>query len=166
MLHGAAIPKLFLETTLFNFYFYGKAKEKMIYTRQLFDQIAEGIYKPYTSGYVVDELQDAPKKQFEDMYALIDKYGITILSQSDEIDHLASIYVANEIIPVGSETDAAHIAATTVNQLDFVVSYNMGHIVKQKTMVGTGFVNKREGYAQIGIANPKEVVEYDKRRTA
>jgi hypothetical protein len=166
MLHGAAIPKLFLETTLFNFYFYGKGKEKMMYTRLLFDQIAAGIYKPYTSEYVMDELRDAPKKQFEQMYTLIDTYGIFVLPESGEIDRLSAIYVANEIIPVGSEPDSDHIAAATVNGLDFVVSYNMGHIVKQKTMIATGFANKREGYAQIGIANPKEVMEYDKRRTA
>ncbi|MDR3284674.1 MAG: hypothetical protein LBS97_05810 [Treponema sp.] len=115
---------------------------------------------------MVDELQDAPKKQFDKMYSLIAKYGIPVLPRSNEITRLAGSYVANDIIPAGSEVDAAHIAAATVNHLDFVVSYNMGHIVKQKTMIGTGFVNKREGYAQIGIASPREVMEYDKRRTA
>jgi hypothetical protein len=37
----------------------------------------------------------------------------------------------------------------------------MGHIVKQKTMIGTGFINLRAGYKQIGLSSSMEVMEYD-----
>jgi len=50
---------------------------------------------------------------------------------------------------------------TTVNNLDFVISYNQGHIVKVKTMAGTGLANLRAGYRYIGLATPTEVLEYD-----
>jgi hypothetical protein len=53
-----------------------------------------------------------------------------------------------------------------VSQLDFCVSCNMGHITKQKAMIGTGFVNTREGYPRIGLATPQEVLEYDRPRKA
>jgi len=43
----------------------------------------------------------------------------------------------------------------------FVISYNLGHIVKTKTMIGTGLANLREGYRQIGLSTPKEVLDYD-----
>jgi hypothetical protein len=42
---------------MFNFYFYGKGKEKQVYTRQLFAEMAAGKYKGYTSSYVFDELE-------------------------------------------------------------------------------------------------------------
>jgi hypothetical protein len=38
-----------------------------------------------------------------------------------------------------------HIAVATVKNLDFVVTCNMGHMNKQKTMIGTGFINLRPG---------------------
>ncbi|GHU46778.1 hypothetical protein FACS1894200_01050 [Spirochaetia bacterium] len=47
--------------------------------------------------------------------------------------------------------------------LDCVVSWNMGHIVKAKAMIGTGLINKREGYAQVCLATPREILEYDTR---
>jgi hypothetical protein len=37
----------------------------------------------------------------------------------------------------------------------------MGHIDKRKTMIGTGFINLRAGYKNIGICSSMEVIEYD-----
>ncbi|GHU50156.1 hypothetical protein FACS1894200_09470 [Spirochaetia bacterium] len=72
---------------------------------------------------------------------------------------------ADGIIPVKYYDDAVHIAATVVNELNCILSCNMGHITKQKTMIETGFANLREGYKWIGISTPMEVVSYDERRT-
>jgi hypothetical protein len=159
-------PTLMLETSVFNFYYYGKGKEKMVFTRQLFHEIAARQYRAFTSVYVIDELKQAEAAQYKKMKSLIADYDIKILPEMEEIDRLTTVYVLNEIVPVAYETDARHIATATVNQLDFVISYNMGHIAKTKSMIATGFVNRREGYQQIGSATPKEVIEYDKRRTA
>jgi hypothetical protein len=158
----AVIPKLYLETTIFNFYFYGKAKKRQQDTLKLFDYIAIGRYKAYSSEYAVKELVKDNKEKFEKMYALIKKYDIMVLPISDEIQNLADKYIAQGIISPDYPDDAKHLAATTVNRLDFCVSCNMGHITKQKAMIGTGFVNLREGYSHIGITSPQEVLAYDK----
>jgi hypothetical protein len=71
------------------------------------------------------------------------------------------MYVEKHIIPPKSRNDGLHIAVATVNNLDFVVSCNMGHIDKRKTMIGTGFINLRTGYKNIGICSTMEVIEYD-----
>jgi hypothetical protein len=72
------------------------------------------------------------------------------------------MYIKKDIIPSKFRDDALHIATATVNNLDFVVSYNLGHIVKTKTMIGAGLANLREGYRQIGLSTPTEVLEYDR----
>jgi hypothetical protein len=156
------IPKLYLETTIFNFYYYGKAQKKQYDTRKFFDDISDGRYFVYTSEYAIDELHKATEEKFDKMYSLIGKYDIIVLSVSDEIQKLADKYIAQGIIPKDYPDDARHLATTTVNALDFCVSCNMGHITKQKAMIGTGFVNLREGYQKIGITSPTEVLEYDK----
>jgi hypothetical protein len=76
------------------------------------------------------------------------------------VDPLADLYVVWNIIPVKYRTDAVHIATATVNGLDCVVSFDMGHIVKPKTMIGAGFINLYGGYRWIGLATPTEVIEY------
>ena len=71
------------------------------------------------------------------------------------------IYIAKGIIPVKFRDDALHIATTTVNSFDFVIIYNQGHIVKTKTMIGVGLANLHEGYRQIGLSSPTEVLKHD-----
>jgi hypothetical protein len=56
-----------------------------------------------------------------------------------------------------------HIAIATVNRLNFVASYNFGHIVKLKTLNMAGLVNVRLGYPQIGLFSPMEVKDDDGR---
>jgi hypothetical protein len=160
----AYVPKLYLETTMFNFYFSDQDPPKKADTKELFKRIKNGIYEPYTSLAVIQELADAPKNQYEEMFSLIDEYSIKILNSSGETERLADIYVAEGIIPVKYAPDAAHIAITTVSNLDFIVSYNFEHIVKVKTIALTGIVNLREGYKQIGIFSPTEVIENAKER--
>ncbi|GHV65379.1 hypothetical protein AGMMS49587_19540 [Spirochaetia bacterium] len=155
------IPKLYLETTIFNFYYVDKDSKKKDDTHKLFDAIKKGKYEVYTSWYVQDEIaRDAPEK-YKKMQSLLEKYAQDIVSFNDEADDLAEIYIKNKIIPLKYKTDALHIATATVNRLDFVVSFNFGHIVKPKTMIGAGFANLHRGYRQIGLCTPTEVLEYD-----
>ena len=49
-------PKIYLETTLFNFYF-DTDRDAHAATVKLFEEIAAGKYEPFTSRYVVDELE-------------------------------------------------------------------------------------------------------------
>jgi rRNA-processing protein FCF1 len=154
--------RIYLETTMFNFPFVDDAPQYRADTRKLFDEIKAGKFEPYTSEYVVQELNNTKEgKRKNDMIQLLTDCGAVILQQGEEIERLAAIYVAEGIIPVAYETDALHIAAATVNRLDFIVSLNFQHIVKQKTIEETEIVNYRVGYKKIGIYIPAEVINYD-----
>ena len=156
------IPKLFLETTVFNFYFEGKQGQKQTDAIRLFEEIAKGRYEAYTSKEVMNEIKPASREKAEKMEALSEKYIKGFIQPSPEAERMADIYVKKGIIPLKFRNDAVHIATAVVNKLDFVISYNQGHIVKTKTMIGTGLVNLREGCRQIGLSTPTEVLEYDR----
>ncbi|MDR3247960.1 MAG: hypothetical protein LBT39_04165 [Treponema sp.] len=157
-----ALARIYLETTMFNFPFVDDAPQYRADTLQLFDEIKAGKFEPYTSEYVVRELNNTKEgKRKNDMIQLLADCGAVILQQGEEIERLASIYVAEGIIPAAYETDALHIAAATVNRLDFIVSLNFQHIVKQKTIEKTEIINYRIGYKKIGIYIPAEVINYD-----
>jgi predicted nucleic acid-binding protein len=101
------IPKIYLETTVFNFYFLDKDSAKKDDTRKLFQAIRKGKYEVYTSQYVYDEIErDSPEK-YKKMAALLEKYAQHTLSFNKEADDLAEIYVKNRIIPLKYMTDAA-----------------------------------------------------------
>jgi hypothetical protein len=105
------------------------------------------------------ELEKAPKAKYSKMLDLVSRYSMVILPSNIEAERLAGIYVSEDIVPAKFSTDALHIAITAVNDLDFIVSYNFKHIVKRKTVIMTRSVNVREGYKQIDIFSPTEVVE-------
>lgn len=152
------IPTIYLETTMFNFYV-DEDREAHADTVKLFKEIAFGKYEGYTSTYVTDELEAAPKTKRDKMMRLIAEYNIAVLSPNDEAARLADIYVTEGIIPQKYRADALHIAIASVNNLDMIVSMNFKHIVKRKTVLSTGKINILNGYHAIEIYPPMEVVE-------
>ena len=155
--------KIYLETTLFNYYF-DEDRDAHADTVRLFEECAEGKFEPYTSDYVVKEIVNAPAEKCEKMLELIDRYSITIIAASDEIDVLAERYVIEGALPSGSLVDASHIAAASVNALDKIVSLNFRHIVKERTIKITGAINTLLGYNMIEINSPMEVIDDGKTR--
>jgi len=151
-------PKIYLETTLFNFYF-DTDREAHADTLKLFEEIAAGKYEAFTSRYVIDELGNAVSPKREKMLGIILEYDIPILEPNDDAAKLAEIYVAEKVIPHRYRTDGLHIAIASVNDLDIIVSMNFQHIVKRKTIKMTGHINTMNGYRAIEIYSPMEVVD-------
>jgi predicted nucleic acid-binding protein len=152
-------PKIYLETTIFN-YFYDSDRDAHIDTVALFKEIQAGKYEAYTSTYVTDELIQANEPKRGKMLALITEYNISVIPASDEARVLADLYVKEGIIPLRYRYDGLHIACATVNDLEYIFSLNFNHINKLKTKTMTANVNIRQGYKPLTIAVPSEVVEY------
>ena len=158
------IPRVYLETTMFSFYYETREdphyQELKTQTRQVFDLIKAGKFEPYTSTIATDEIDGNPDpEKREKMRRLIPEYGIRFLDITPEVDQLAALYIKEEAVTALSETDAAHIAITAVNGLDFIVSLNFGHIARPWTIERVRLVNIRENYKGIGIYRPTEVLE-------
>ena len=152
-------PKIYLETSIFNFPFADDAPQLKADTIRLFEEIKAGKYEPYTSIYALEELENTVQiNKLKKMKGLIEACNITIIPVSEDAERLAALYLAEGIINEKYMTDAYHIAITAVYQLDFIVSLNFQHIVKQKTIRETTRINRREGYRQIGIYEPAEVI--------
>jgi predicted nucleic acid-binding protein len=153
-------PRIYIETSVFNRYFEenisGHAE-----TVKLFEEIETGKYKAYTSTYVIYELERTKddKKRLS-MLALISDYNIEVITGDHEADRLTNIYVNEGVVPATKRLDGLHIAAATINELDYIFSFNFRHINRVRTKTLTALVNAKEGYKAITIATPWEVVEY------
>jgi len=156
------IPAVYLETTIFNFPFVDDAPQYRADALKLFEEIRAGKFSPFTSEYVIRELEktkDAEK--LEKMKTLVDDYGVEVIPANEEAERLAQVYIGDSIIQEKYLTDAIHIAAATVAGLDLIISLNFKHIVKHKTIFETERTNAREGYKRVFIHTPAEVVDYD-----
>jgi len=152
-------PKIYIETTLFNFYVENDKGDAHTDTVRLFKEIAAGKYEAYTSDYVLDELERAPKEKRDKMISLFSEYGIKVLEPDVAASILADLYVTEGVIPLKYRTDGLHIAIATINGLDMIISMNFQHIVKRKTAKMTGAINVLKGYHAIEIYSPMEVVD-------
>ena len=156
------IPMIYLETTIFNFPFVDDAPQYRADTLKLFAEIKAGKFKPFTSQYVIQEIdntKDADK--LAKMKALITDYKITIVPENDDIRALSEVYVSAGVIPAKFATDGLHIATATITGLDFIVSLNFRHIVKHKTIFESEVINTREGYKRVFIHTPAEVIDHE-----
>lgn len=154
------VPKVYLETTMFNFYFADDSPEKRQDTLKLFKEIKDGKYEPYTSFVVLDEINKTTDNQKrERMLGLIKEYDVGVMEDDSEADTLADIYVREGIIPIKYRDDALHIAVATIAEMHVILSWNFQHIVKRKTRNMVNAVNLREGFRTIEICSPKEVIE-------
>ncbi|MCF6156865.1 MAG: PIN domain-containing protein [Candidatus Brocadia sp.] len=149
----------YLDTTIFNFVFAEGDAERKDITAKFFNNlpsIAEGIY---ISEEVIREISRAPEPRKSQLEDLVRKTNPLLLDIDLETEELAERYIKEGIIPEKYRSDALHIAVTVINGIDVIVSWNFEHIVKLKTRIMVGGVNKLLGYHEIEICSPEEVVE-------
>ena len=150
--------RLYLETTVFNYYF-DEDREGHQDTVRLFEAIGAGEYEGYASIYVMDELKRTQEPKRSKMLALVEKYGIISLNNNTQTITLAELYVESGIIPATYRYDSSHIAIASVYDLDCVVSYNFTHINRSKTKILTAHANREAGYNAVVICTSKEVLD-------
>jgi len=156
-----ALPKIYLETTVLNFYYADDAPDKRDDTITLFNEIHAGKWEAYTSYTVIDEINAASEELANKLLSLIKKYDISVLPPQNDIHPLADIYVNEGIIPLKYRDDAVHIATASLHGMDIIISWNFKHIVKRKTILMANLINARENYKQIAIHSPTEVIEHE-----
>lgn len=148
--------KLYLESSVFNFVFADDAPEKQAITKDFFENKSAN-FDLFMSDIVFSELDNTKEPKRNALMQLLEKYPLTNLKNTQETINLARAYVSEGIIPEKFINDALHIAIATVNEIDSVVSWNLEHIVKIKTIIEVNRINIIKGYKQIFIITPEEI---------
>ena len=151
-------PKIYLETTMYN-YFIDTERDGHADTVKLFEEIRAGKFEAYASTYVIDELVETKDDNRRlRMLALIDEYSITVIPGNDEARSLSEVYINAGVFPATKRYDSLHIAIATINDIDYVFSFNYKHINRIKTKTMTSAININEGYKPVTITTPGEVI--------
>jgi hypothetical protein len=127
--------------------------------RAKFENIGKSLNYGYISDFVDYELKNAPEPKRTQMLSLINKYKIIILEPDEEALNLANIYIKEGIISIKSRYDSYHIASASVNNLNFLLSFNFKHINKVSIENRVCLINMREGYGLISFRTPEEVLD-------
>ena len=130
-------------------------------SKRFFADIKAGRFTLVISATTLRELDQAPNEVQKVLDELPPK-NVEIIESSDEITYLRDAYLEAGILNQESLSDAEHIASASVAEVDFVISWNFKHIVHFEKIAGYQAVNLMNGYKEIRIYSPKEVVGYEK----
>lgn len=158
---------IYIETSVFGFYDDENPinKNKKQATRLLLRQIKEGYFEAYISSVTIKELSEAPLPIKERLLSLVKNNKIQVVEvDSSELNSLLENYMKEKIVPEDFEDDAAHVAYATLLKVDILVSFNLEHIVNEWNIRRFNAVNLKEGYAQVEIRTPEEVIYYGNQR--
>ncbi|MBI4690193.1 MAG: hypothetical protein HY754_08000 [Nitrospirae bacterium] len=153
--------KLYLDTSVLNFLYADDVPEFKNITEEFFENyVKKDKYIVYISDVVIREIEktrDETKKI--NLLKLIKKYSLKILTLNEYSEALADVYIKEKIIPSRKIEDARHIAISTCNQIDILVSWNFKHLANIQKQIAVKIINEQEGYFYpLLLTNPMEVI--------
>ena len=124
-----------------------------------FEQVKGHKFHLVISSLVQEVIVAAPEhvKTFLDEL----KPDATVIEVSESALRLREAYLKANILSKKSSNDALHVALATVNNCPIIVSWNFKHIVHYEKISLYNTVNILEGYQQIAIYSPLEVIKYE-----
>lgn len=128
-------------------------------SQRFFRQVLEGDFRLALSPLVQDELAGAP----EQVQRFLDEItgGADIVRITAEATRLQAAYLSASILTDKSSDDALHVAIATVSECSIIVSWNFKHIVHFDKIPLYNAVNRQNGFPEIAIYSPREVIEYE-----
>ena len=149
--------RIYCDTSVFGGCFDDEFSEE---SSRLFQDILSSKFILVISTTVLSELDNAPQN-VQEVLAKLPAESVEFIEYSDEISRLRDEYIKAGVVTPASRSDAEHIASASVADVDFVVSWNFKHIVHYDKISGYHAVNLLNGYRQINIYSPREVIEND-----
>lgn len=147
-------PRLYFDTSVFGGVYDDEFNEITIL---LFDKVKSGDVICVYSDLSLAELNNAPQK-VKDFFQALPKQNMEFVQITQEAFELAEQYLQEKVVGKTSADDCRHIATATINKVDYLVSWNFKHIVNVFRIRGYNSVNLKNGYIQLDIRSPREIV--------
>lgn len=124
-----------------------------------FEQVQQGQFQLITSQVVAAEINLAPEavqEFFSQMLTLAE-----VVEVSEDALKLQQAYLNAKIVSPKSSLDALHVALATVTNCRLIVSWNFKHIVHFQKVPLYRAINLVQGFSEIDIYSPLEVINYE-----
>ena len=128
-------------------------------SKEFFEEVKKSRFTLITSAVVQAEIEPAPKKVklfFNDIIK-----NAEIVDISKEALQLRDAYLKAGIVPPKYSDDALHVALACVSNCSLIVSWNFKHIVHFEKIPLYNAINILNGYSEIKIFSPFEVIKYE-----
>ncbi|MBF0104377.1 MAG: type II toxin-antitoxin system VapC family toxin [Deltaproteobacteria bacterium] len=146
--------KVYVDTSVFGGVFDDRFSDASL---KFFDLVRTRYLSLVTSVVVRDEIQPAPEQVREYFASITADAEVADINQ--EALSLRNAYLDARIVTEKSSDDALHVALATVTDCKLIVSWNFKHIVNFEKIPLYNAVNALNGFSNIAIFSPMEVVK-------
>lgn len=148
--------RIYLDTSVFGGYYDDEFQE---FTKPLIERINKGEFTIIFSTMLETELEFAPEK-VRKIVRSIESRDTEFVEETNTAIELANEYITKNVVGKTSYSDCLHIALATINQADILISWNFKHIVNVERIRGYNSINIKNGYKQLDIRSPRELMKY------
>jgi hypothetical protein len=125
-------------------------------TREFFRIVAQtNEYELVISPVAITELFDSPPEKRDKFIAFVANTPHIELPINQDAENLAWLYVLEDVLTDNHINDLTHIAYAVLSRCDYVISWNMRHLVNPKTINRVNDVNLLNHFYCIFISTPQ-----------
>jgi len=146
---------IYLDTSVISHLQQEDVPEKMCETLELWEQFRERKdVQIMISTLVFTELYKCNKQKLSFLLNKLAQLDYKEIPITDSVRELANFYLDNNVLRKKSIDDLTHIAAATLNDCRYIISWNFKHFVNPKTINAVNAINLTLNLPQIGIFSP------------
>lgn len=149
-------PRVYADTSVFGGVF---DTEFQRHSMEFFREVHRGRIALFISPLLDLELAAAPVWVWNGY--VTQKETATLIELNAEAENLQQAYLNAGILTPRSAADALHVALASMAGVDVIVSWNFKHIVHFEKVGLYNAVNRLNGYGEIRIHAPPEVIPDD-----
>lgn len=148
--------RIYMDTSVISMIDAPYAPEIEAITKEFFRILIErsGEFQAYSSPMGITEINKSPQEKKTSFLTLLHDINCEYIPQSKEFDDLVDKYLHAGFLTERHGDDIRHLAYAVIGQCDYVVSWNMKHIVKERTSNGVRVVNESNNYQTPSIVTP------------
>jgi len=153
------MKKIYIETSVVSYCVADRSENIRIAGHQLSTlAMWRGLneYDVYISDIVVEEASMGNEEQVGLRLNAIKDFKI--LEVNEKVGKLAELLLQEKVIPEKCPEDAMHIAVATVNEIDFIITWNFKHINNPFTKNIIRQVIEENGWRCPVLCSPEELV--------
>ena len=151
--------KIYIETSVVSYYVAELSENIRIAGHQLstidmWKQLSK--FDVYISDIVLDEISKGTKEQSQIRLSAVENFNI--LDFDKKTKEVSNLLLSQKAIPEKCPEDALHIAVATVNNIEFIVTWNFKHINNPFMKSKIREIIKNAGYKCPIICSPEELI--------
>jgi len=112
-------------------------------------------YEVIASSVLMEEIYDAPEAVRKQSLAVLRSVRAVDVSARQEAELLAQLYVEKGVLGDKNINDLRHVAYAVLERCNYIVSWNMKHLVRVQTIDRVNAVNFENRYPMIQIVTPE-----------